>query len=231
MNGHEATTRSLVRCERAARTYGRGQAATVALQPTDCEVEIGAQTAIVGASGSGKSTLLHLMAGLDDPTAGQVSWPAIGSREALRPGPVAVIFQGPSLLPPLTVAENVALPLILDGKPAPAADVRAREALATLGLAELADKLPEEISGGQAQRVAVARALAGEPVLILADEPTGQLDHENAHAVVDVLLAAGDRAGAAVLVATHDLEVADRFRDRWEMHSGRLTIRETAASS
>jgi putative ABC transport system ATP-binding protein/lipoprotein-releasing system ATP-binding protein len=224
-------TQVLASCEGAGRTFGQGHAATVAVQPATCFVPAGARIAIVGPSGSGKSTLLHMLAGLDDPTVGTVSWPGIGTRRELRPGPVAVVFQGPSLLAPLTVAENVALPLLLADTDEREATERALAALDRLGLAELADKLPEEISGGQAQRVAVARALAGEPVLILADEPTGQLDHENAHAVVDVLLAAGDRAGAAVLVATHDLEVADRFRDRWEMHSGRLTIRETAASS
>src|SRR3989442_1720864 len=97
------------------RTFGRGPAATVALQPTDCSVPERARIAVMGPSGSGKSTLLHLMAGLDDPTVGTVAWPAIGERSALRPGPVAVIFQGPSLLPPLSVLENVALPLVLGG--------------------------------------------------------------------------------------------------------------------
>jgi len=153
----------LVRCKGASRTYGDGRSATVALQPTDCEIEVAARIALVGRSGSGKSTLLHLMAGLDSPTLGTVSWPAIGERSALRPGPVAVVFQGPSLLPPLTVGENTALPLILGGMPRGDAVARAQDALERLGLGDLAEKLPEEISGGQAQRVAVARALAGKP--------------------------------------------------------------------
>jgi len=212
----------LVRCEGAARTYGSGPTATVALQPTDCQVLAGQSIAIVGPSGSGKSTLLHLMAGLDDPTVGTVSWPAIGSREELRPGRVAVIFQGPSLLPPLTVLENVSLPLLIGGMTDREAREVARTALRTLDLEELADKLPEEISGGQAQRVAVARALAGEPSLILADEPTGQLDRSNGAAVVDVLLAAGRHSGSALVVSTHDLTVAERLPERWEMHSGEI---------
>src|SRR5438270_697050 len=108
----------LARCSRAARTYGRGPAATVALQPVDCEIGPGARLALVGPSGSGKSTLLHLLAGLDRPTQGTVEWPAIGDRQDLRPGPVAVVFQGPALLPALTVLENVALPLILAGEDA-----------------------------------------------------------------------------------------------------------------
>src|SRR4051812_43340971 len=222
---------ALVLCEAAARTYGEGSTATVALQPTDCVIGPGARVALMGPSGSGKSTLLHLMAGLDDPTVGTVSWPGIGPRSGLRPGPVAVIFQGPSLLPPLTVEENVALPLILGGAAHGPAHIAARDALERLELGELADKLPEEISGGQAQRVAVARALAGEPRLILADEPTGQLDRTSGAAVVEVLLAAAAHTGAALVVSTHDPAVADRLADRWEMHSGRLTPREEMAWS
>jgi ABC-type lipoprotein export system ATPase subunit len=213
---------ALVRCEGVARTFGEGRTAAVALQATDCEVFVGQRIALVGPSGSGKSTLLHLMGGLDDPTVGVVSWPAIGTRDELRPGRVAVIFQGPSLLPPLTVLENTALPLLIGGM----TDKEAREvghaALRALDLDALADKLPEEISGGQAQRVAVARALAGEPSLILADEPTGQLDRANGAAVVDVLLAASEHAGSALLVSTHDLSVAERLPERWEMHSGTI---------
>jgi ABC-type lipoprotein export system ATPase subunit len=215
-------TLPLVRCEGAARTYGTGATATVALRPTDCEVFAGQRIALVGPSGSGKSTLIHLMAGLDDPTVGTVTWPAIGTRDELRPARVAVVFQGPSLLPPLTVLENIALPLVIGGRTDHAAREVAREALRTLNLDELADKLPEEISGGQAQRVAVARALAGAPNLILADEPTGQLDRTNGAAVVDVLLAASEHAGSALVISTHDLTVAERLPERWEMHSGEI---------
>ncbi len=223
---------ALVRCVGVARTYGQGPTATVALQVTDCEVFAGQRIALVGPSGSGKSTLLHLMAGLDDPTVGEVSWPAIGDRDALRPGRVAVVFQGPSLLPPLTVLENTSLPLVIGGMTDRAAREVARAALRTLELQELAEKLPEEISGGQAQRVAVARALAGKPSLILADEPTGQLDSINGAAVVDVLLAASAHAGSALVISTHDLHVAARLPERWEMHSGEITTgtRETTWS-
>jgi ABC-type lipoprotein export system ATPase subunit len=213
---------ALVRCEGVARTFGSGARATVALEPVSCTVGAGARIALVGSSGSGKSTLLHLMAGLDDPSLGEVTWPAIGDRGVLRPGPLAMIFQGPSLLPPLTVSENVALPLTLGGIPAAEARRLALIALDLLDLRDLAEKLPEEISGGQAQRVAVARALAGEPRLILADEPTGQLDRASGSAVIDVLLAAADHSGAALVVTTHDPTVADRLPERWEMRDGRL---------
>ena len=212
----------LVRLDGAARTYGRGPTATVALQPTDCEVHPGARTAIVGPSGSGKSTLLHLMAGLDEPTVGTVTWPALGERAALRPGPVAVVFQGPSLLPPLTVLENIALPLVLAGEDDAAARRNAQVALELVDLLDVATKLPEEISGGQAQRAAVARALAGHPRLILADEPTGQLDHDNGTVVIEVLLAGADHAEAALVVSTHDATVAERLDERWTMRNGRV---------
>ncbi|MEO9176111.1 MAG: ATP-binding cassette domain-containing protein, partial [Gaiellales bacterium] len=197
-------------CRGIGRSYGVGSTSTHALRDVSCDVTAGARIAISGASGSGKSTLLHLIVGLDEPTSGTLTWPAIGGRAALRPGPIAVVFQGPSLLPPLTVAENVALPLLLMGRPPATAARAACAALERLGLLELADKLPEEISGGQAQRVAIARALAGEPALILADEPTSQLDRESGTHVVDVLLAAAHASGAALVVATHDDAVASR---------------------
>jgi putative ABC transport system ATP-binding protein/lipoprotein-releasing system ATP-binding protein len=221
-------TQPLVIGEGAGRTFGKGPTATVAVQPADFTIEPEQRVALVGPSGSGKSTLLHLMAGLDEPTVGTMAWPAIGSRSALRPGAVAVIFQGPSLLPPLSVLENVALPLVLGAEDEDDARSEAMTALELLGLVSLADKLPEEISGGQAQRVAVARALAGRPRLILADEPTGQLDHGTAAGVVETLLAAADHGQAALVVSTHDPAIAGRLDERWEMHDGRLLAAQGA---
>jgi putative ABC transport system ATP-binding protein/lipoprotein-releasing system ATP-binding protein len=192
------------------------------LEPVDCEVSAGERIGLIGPSGSGKSTLLHLMAGLDKPSHGQVLWPALGPRAALRPGPVAVVFQGPSLLPPLTVLENVALPLVLAESDPDDARGAAVQVLELLDLTEVRDKLPEEISGGQAQRAAVARALAGAPSLLIADEPTGQLDHVSAREVTDALIATADTLGAALVVATHDPTVAGELDREWQMHSGRL---------
>jgi len=222
MNATDATP--LVECDAVARTYGSGQTATVALHNATCTVRASAQIAITGPSGSGKSTLLHLLAGLDEPTVGTISWPAIGDRDALRPGPLAMVFQGPSLLPPLTVLENVALPLQLAGCREGDARQQARDALARLDLQELADKLPEELSGGQAQRVAVARVLAGAPRLILADEPTGQLDRHNADAVIDTLTSVAADHGAALVVSTHDPKVAKRLHTQWTVADGALMI-------
>jgi ABC-type lipoprotein export system ATPase subunit len=213
----------VVRVHDMARTFGNGPLAVVAVHGVSCEVHAGERIAITGPSGSGKTTLLNLFAGLDTPTTGAVDWPAIGSIDHLRPGPIAVVFQGPSLMFPLDVVENVALPLLLQGVERRSARSEAMAALERLGLASLASKLPEELSGGQAQRVAVARVLAGHPQLILADEPTGQLDHANAALVVDALVATATGLGAALIVNTHDRAVADRLDVRWSMNGGRLT--------
>jgi putative ABC transport system ATP-binding protein len=213
---------ALVCFSHVARTFGRGRQAVVALHDASGEVLVGDRVAIVGISGSGKSTLLHLLAGLDEPTVGTLEWPALGPRAALRPRAVGVVFQAPSLLPALDVIENVSLPSVLAGVPLATARDGARRALDRLGLVELADRLPEELSGGQAQRVAVARVLASGPSLILADEPTGQVDHATADIVVDALMHAADHAGAALVIATHDMAVADRLPGRWLMVDGRL---------
>lgn len=217
------TAQALVRCTDLARTFGTGQAATVAVHQVSCEVLPGSRIALSGPSGSGKSTLLHLIAGLDDPSSGTIAWPALGGRPLGKPGVVGLVFQGASLLPALDVAENVSLPLLLAGVPGAEARQRADAALKRLRIDDLAVKLPEELSGGQAQRVAVARVLAAEPDLILADEPTGQLDHEAGSRVVSVLLEAADELGAALIISTHDATVAARFSERWTMRDGALT--------
>ncbi|MFE2747033.1 ABC transporter ATP-binding protein [Streptomyces scopuliridis] len=217
----------LVVCTDAARTYGTGAGAVVAVHGASCAVTAGAGIAVVGPSGSGKSTLLHLMAGLDRPTAGRVAHPGLPGGSL--PRHIGVVFQGPSLLPPLTALENVALPLRIDGVAEAEADARAFAALEELGLEALASKLPDELSAGQAQRVAVARVLARRPRLILADEPTGQLDRESAGQVMGVLLAAAAALGAAVVVSTHDMRVADALPSRWSMADGRLVLPDGTA--
>jgi putative ABC transport system ATP-binding protein len=217
MTGGDQTP--LVSARDLSKTFGAGQNAVVAVHGVSGDVLPGARIAITGPSGSGKSTLMHLLAGLEQPTTGTVDWPG------LRPlGPLAaqigLVFQRPSLLPPLNVLENVGLPLVLRGMPESEAQQRAYDALRTLDVEGLANKLPEEISGGQAQRVVVARVVASRPRLILADEPTGQLDHLAAAHLVDVLLAAADQLGAALVVASHDSLVVQRLSTRWLMHDG-----------
>lgn len=198
-----------------ARTFGTGTRAVVAVHGATGRLAAGARVALVGPSGSGKSTLLHLLAGLEKPTAGIIDWPSPGVG-------VGLVFQGPSLLPNLDVTENVALPLLLDGHRENEAIDRARHALSRLELDDFAGAMPATLSGGQAQRVAIARVLATRPLLILADEPTGQLDRHTADHVVDVLLATAAEIGATVVIATHDPAVAGRLTERWDMRDGRL---------
>jgi len=207
----------LVRAAGLTRQFGNGHGAVVAVAGATFEIREGDRIALTGPSGSGKTSLLHLIAALDQPSGGVIEWPALGQAADLRPGPVGVAFQGPSLLPPLTVAENVALPALLAGSAEAAAAATARALIERLGLAEVAAKLPEEISGGQAQRAGLARALVSRPRLILADEPTGQLDRSSAAELIDVLLEHVNATNAALVVATHDVAVADRLPLRWSM--------------
>ncbi|MFH9983838.1 ABC transporter ATP-binding protein [Streptomyces sp. NPDC017179] len=213
----------LIDCQDVALTFGRGPNAVVAVHGAGLRIRAGDRLAIVGRSGSGKSSLLHLLAGLEQPTSGTVTWSGLtGLRD------IGLVFQGDSLIPALDVVENTALPLVLSGIP----DDRAREAalaaLALVDAADLADRLPEEISGGQAQRVAAARVLAQAPRVILADEPTGRLDHATGSRVLDALLTAADETGAALVVTTHDPAVAARLTARRAMCDGRLASADDA---
>jgi putative ABC transport system ATP-binding protein/lipoprotein-releasing system ATP-binding protein len=214
-------TEIVVEAVGVARSFERGNRTIEALAPATCRVRAGDRIALMGPSGSGKSTLLHLMAGLDQPSAGEIRWPMLRGPDTLRPGKVAVVFQSPSLMPALSVVENVELPLILGDTPGNTRGA-AMDTLTRVGLAELAKKLPEELSGGQAQRVAMARAMAVRPQLFLADEPTGQLDQSTGKALIDCLLEwlAGSRT--ALVIATHDPAVAERMTDVWRMDHGRL---------
>jgi ABC-type lipoprotein export system ATPase subunit len=213
------------------RVFPSGGGQRVALDTTDFDIQEKEHIALVGPSGSGKTTLLHLLAGLDIPSSGQVTWPALGPKEALRPGMVAVAFQGPTLLPPLTIIENVALPLLLMGKPEDESLEAAGGLLARFELAQLLTKFPDEISGGQSQRAGLARALITKPGLVLLDEPTGQQDHSTAARLLISLLEILDETGAAVVVATHDESIAARFPRRWSLDGGHLTVAERVRCS
>jgi putative ABC transport system ATP-binding protein len=213
-------TVELARCTDLTRTYASGAGEVRALRGVSCTLRPGMQVALTGPSGSGKSTLLHLLAGLDTPTGGTIAWPGLDGSPEGRPGLIGMVFQGPSLLPPLDVTENIALPLLFAGFTETQARERAMAALHDVGLDELAARLPEELSGGQAQRVAVARALAVRPRVILADEPTGQLDSAHAAQVVGLVLDAATMLGAALVLSTHDLTIAERLPERWRMADG-----------
>jgi ABC-type lipoprotein export system ATPase subunit len=215
------TAPAVADCRNVSRSYGRGATEVIAVRDVSCSVFPGDRIALTGESGSGKTTLLHLLAGLDVPTSGAVTWPGLSLR-ASRPIGIGVVFQAPSLLPALDVTDNVALPLLLADVPPDEARRRAQAALDQLGLGSLRSAASDELSGGQGQRVAIARVLAGEPALVLADEPTGQLDHRTAAHVLGVLLGAVDALGAALVVSTHDPVVADRLAERWSMTDGLL---------
>lgn len=205
-----------------ACTFGVGETAVVALYDAWVDVRPDDRIAVTGPSGSGKSTLLHVMAGLQPITAGTIDWPGLGGHPRRGPGRVGVIFQGPSLLPALDVIENVTLPLLFADTEPDEADARAWDSLHAVGIAALARRVPDELSGGQAQRVAIARTLAARPRLVLADEPTGQLDHHTASTVMSTLLESCDHLQAGLVVATHDPAVADRLGTRWIMRDGHI---------
>jgi putative ABC transport system ATP-binding protein len=213
----------LIRCRDLGRTFGTGHRAVTAVRGASFAIAADDRIALMGPSGSGKSTLLHMLAQLEAPTSGEITGPLVESGRGPRPDSVGLVFQSPSLIPALDALENVALPLILAGAPDDEARNAAGDALELLDLGWLGQKLPEELSGGQAQRVAVARVLACSPRLILADEPTGQLDHVTGQGVLRVLLHTAQRLGAAVLIATHDPYVAAQLDDVWQMEDGTLT--------
>ena len=215
----------LIEGRSVGRSYQQGSVPVAALASASFHLRAGDRVALVGRSGSGKSTLLHLMAALDVPSSGSISWPALGAPHTLLLEKIALVFQVPSLLDALSVSENVALPLLLANF-AGDIDVVVAAALATFGLEGLARKLPEELSGGQMQRVAMARAIVGKPRVILADEPTGQLDQPTGQALLDALIAHLAGSSTALVIATHDPSVAARMDAEWRIERGVLA--ETA---
>jgi putative ABC transport system ATP-binding protein len=219
----------MVEATGVARDYPSGDVTLHALRGVDLTVARGELIAIRGRSGSGKTTLLNLLGGLDRPTAGRVvvdghEVSAMGERELVevRRRTVAFIFQAFGLIPILSAAENVEIPLRLVKADPRSRDARVAELLDLVGLAERARHRPHELSGGEQQRVAIARALANRPRLLLADEPTGQLDSETGHRIMILIRAIVRSEGVTAVVATHDpmmLDVADRVL---VLHDGRL---------
>lgn len=182
------------------------------LEGVDLDLGVPGELVISGRSGSGKTSLLLVLAGLVPPTEGTVSWPGLAPEDQRRREQIAMIFQAPSLIAELTAGENVALPLRLRGRSREDAGRAVSEAMEVVGLEPRhALVLPGEMSGGEQQRVAVARALATRPRLLLADEPTGSLDRVHATAVIDALRSSVRSSGASLVVSTHDEEVAAEF--------------------
>jgi putative ABC transport system ATP-binding protein len=216
----------LVRLEGATKVYRRGATEVRALDGVDLEVRRGEWVAVTGPSGSGKSTLLHLLGLLDRPTAGRVllegrDASALPDAEAsrLRGRSIGFVFQDFHLLPEETALRNVMLPLLYAGTAGAAG--RARAALVSVGLGDRADHRPAELSGGEQQRVAIARALVKDPLLVLADEPTGNLDSATGERILE-LLADLHRRGITMVVVTHEMAVAARAERRVEMRDGRI---------
>lgn len=221
----------LLTCDEVSRTYGTGDRAVVAVHDVTCTVTERSRIALTGPSGSGKTTLLQLMGGLDTPTTGSIAWPGLGGAPHDDQSRVGIVFQGESLVPSLTALENVALPLVLRGVRHAEALAEARVAMQRLGLESFAGQLPDELSGGQAQRTSVARVLTMSPRLILADEPTGRLDQVSGAQVVDVLLAVAEELGSGLVVTTHDPHVAGRLGEEWRMRDGALAVAELSGDA
>lgn len=212
------------------REYDDGR--VVALAGVSLAVREGETVAIVGRSGSGKSTLIHLAAGLDEPTAGEIRFrgKAVRGRGAwahLRARCIGIVFQSFNLLPTLTARQNVMIPMLGVEPHAGRRRRRAEELLAGVGLANRLDHRPAELSGGERQRVAIARSLANGPALLLADEPTGNLDSETATAVLDLMFEVVRNNGTALMLVTHDADIARRPERRVELRDGGI-VADTA---
>jgi ABC-type lipoprotein export system ATPase subunit len=215
---------SMIRLQGVGKIYPNRQVA--ALRGVDLAIDKGEFVAVVGPSGSGKSTLMHIMGALDRPTEGEVC--VNGQRlgdlarlDGFRLRTVGFVFQSHHLIPMLTAAENVEVPMVALGVSRRARRTRALELLARVGLTDRAEHLPSQLSGGESQRVAVARALACNPPLILADEPTGELDSESARVIVE-LLGELEREGRTVVMVTHNHDVAAAARRVVALRDGRI---------
>jgi ABC-type lipoprotein export system ATPase subunit len=204
-----------------SKSYALAEGATTVLSGVNISIDARDRIALIGPSGSGKSTLLHILAGLVAPSLGEVRWPALGSREHLMPRQVQTAFQVASLFPALTVRDNIALPLLLAGVAAQPG-LTPEALMDRFGLSDLASKLPQELSGGQAQRIAMLRAVSVAPRLILADEPTGQLDSKTAQDFLTGVIAVADDIGAALVIATHDPAIAARMDRHWYIDHGTI---------
>jgi putative ABC transport system ATP-binding protein len=228
---------SMLELRRVSKVYGQGAAQVHALDRVSLSVDEGAMVAVMGPSGSGKSTLLTIAGSLEEPTEGDVlvrgaSVPGMSRNDKarLRRRTIGYVFQDFNLLPGLTAAENVSLPLELDGLPARKARAVGLAALEDLGLTERAERYPDELSGGERQRVAIARAVVGKRRLLLADEPSGALDSGNAEAVMRLVHNACKNRGMAAVVVTHDAQLAS-WADRVVfLRDGRITDQTAPAA-
>lgn len=220
----------LIRLSGISRSYGAGEARVIALDGVNLSIERGEFVAIMGPSGSGKSTAMNIIGCLDRPTAGTYHFDGIevqsltpDQRALLRRHALGFVFQGFNLLARTSALENVELPLIYKGLPAAERHARARAALQKVGLQGREGHDPSQLSGGQQQRVAIARALAGDPMLILADEPTGNLDSQRSHEIMDLLTRLNRDEGITIIMVTHETDIAAYARRLVVFTDGRIT--------
>ncbi len=214
--------------------YGKGETLVKALDGVDLEIEKGKFTAIIGTSGSGKSTLLSLLAGLDLPQEGEIRFEGVPTAKMelnrYRREKAAVIYQSFRLFPLLTVQENVTYPMELRGFGGKAAREKAKELISRVNLPETAlNRYPSMLSGGEQQRVAIARALSMDTKLLLADEPTGNLDTENGDRIIDILVQLAHEEKYCVIIATHDMDILPRLDEACRVVDGKL-IRQSTVS-
>ncbi len=221
---------SILQTESLKKYYGTGDTEVRALDGVDLTVERGEFVAIVGTSGSGKSTLLHMLGGLDRPTAGKVTVDgrdifALKDEELtiFRRRKIGFVFQSYNLVPVLSVWENIVLPIQLDGKAVDETFVQ--DVVATLGLEKKLQSLPNQLSGGQQQRVAIARALATKPAILLADEPTGNLDSKTSQDVLGLMKVTSQKFGQTMVMITHNEEIAQLADRIVRIEDGRIVIR------
>jgi putative ABC transport system ATP-binding protein len=223
----------MIRCRDLCKFYQQGENQITALAAVSLEIPRGSFAAVMGPSGSGKSTLLHLIGGLDRPTSGEllVDGRLIGQMAddqvtLFRRSKIGFVFQFFNLLPTLTASENIALPFVLDGRAKSEADERAAALLTKVGLDKRKEHLPAELSGGEIQRVAIARALSFSPPILLADEPTGNLDSKNGTAILDLLRRINQDDGCTVVMVTHSEEAASYADRRVYLRDGRVEREE-----
>jgi lipoprotein-releasing system ATP-binding protein len=220
----------ILRCQQLGMTYTEGPNDVEVLSNINLQIEKGERIAIVGASGSGKSTLLHLLGGLDLPTTGSVwvdgqelSKMSDKKRGLIRNQYLGFVYQFHHLLAEFTAVENVAMPLLIRGDDTKEAKKKASELLEEIGLGHRLEHRPIELSGGERQRAAIARALVTEPNVVLADEPTGNLDENTAQGVFDMMMSLNQRIGTALVMVTHDTSLASKMDKRYHLESGTLS--------
>jgi lipoprotein-releasing system ATP-binding protein len=218
---------SILQCRHLTKRYDQGGLDVEVLKGVNLSIGIGERVAIMGASGSGKSTLLHLLGGLEKASGGEVVLDGVNINQVsaaklarLRNKSLGFIYQSHHLLGEFTVLENVAMPLLIGGESVKQASIRASALLQRVGLGHRIEHKPGELSGGERQRAAVARALINKPCLILADEPTGNLDSKTAHQVYQLMLELNQELNVSFLVVTHDHELAERIGKVLHMEDG-----------